>query len=952
MKTFILKSFTIFPVLLLTLASSAQLIRTDPVFPLDDNNSILITFDATQGDGGLAGYTGDVYAYTGLITSESDTVTDWQCIKAAWGQNTPETKMTRIGPDLYTLEITSNIREYYDASHWDQELIYSMVFIFRSAEQVGGSWLEGKNIMGYQINVQVWDDVVPWVLFTDPLRSAFVVSPGDSIPVEVHALNTYEIKLFVNDTLYAQTNQTSLVDTLIASNTVINNVDAWAYSNDIIFDSISVSFTYIVRPPVTLETLPAGVSNGINYPDDNTAVLCLTAPGKEFAFVLGEFNNWEYSNDYYMKQTPDGEKLWLEIEGLVPMQEYVFQYEIDGELLVADPYTEKTSDPWHDKLISEQVYSGLIEYPEEKTTGIASILQTGQPPFEWEVESFTPVPVEKLLVYKILIRDFTTEHTYQSILDTLGYLEKLGITALELMPVNEFEGNSSWGYNPSFYFSPDKYYGPKNELKALIDECHKRGIAVIIDMVLNHSYNQSPFVRMYLDGSKPAEDNPWYNMDHNFTNPDAQWGHDFDHESLYTQQLVDSIAGFWMNEYKVDGFRFDFTKGFGNNIKGDDDPWGNNYDADRIALLKRMADEIWERNPDAYVILDHHSDNSEEKELAEYGMLMSGNLSHTYAEATMAYNTGTNSDFSWISYKERGWNNPHLIGYMESHDEERTMFKNLSWGAGAGNYDTRDTNTALERMGLAASFFYTIPGPKMIWQFGEMGYDYSIDYNGLLGEKPVRWDYYSDYRRKYLYDVVSSLIQLKKEYNTFSTEDFELYLSGDYKQIVLNHPDMNACIIGNFNVVEGEIVPKFQHTGKWYDFFSGDSISIDNLSQSILLNPGEYRIYTDIKLENPNIGTGIGNPVNDNSGIFSKVYSNPSNGRFNIELNLKEASEVYFTVFDMTGKKVYSTSKGIIGTGLHHFDINLNRSSGFMPGLYFLQIQTQERSKTSKLIIQ
>ncbi|NOZ04318.1 MAG: hypothetical protein GXO92_06915 [FCB group bacterium] len=101
------------------------------------------------------------------------------------------------------------------------------------------------------------------------------------------------------------------------------------------------------------------------------------------------------------------------------------------------------------------------------------------------------------MIYELLVRDFIDRHDYQTLIDTLDYLEKLGINAIELMPINEFEGNSSWGYNPSFYFAPDKYYGTRQDLKLFIDECHRRGIAVIMDIVLNHTYGQSPLVSGY-----------------------------------------------------------------------------------------------------------------------------------------------------------------------------------------------------------------------------------------------------------------------------------------------------------------------------------------------------------------------------------------------------------------------------------------------------------------------
>jgi 1,4-alpha-glucan branching enzyme len=175
------------------------------------------------------------------------------------------------------------------------------------------------------------------------------------------------------------------------------------------------------------------------------------------------------------------------------------------------------------------------------------------------------------------------------------------------MPVNEFEGNESWGYNPSFYFAADKYYGPAGDLKAFIDACHNRGIAVIIDLVLNHSYGQSPLVQLYFDqgSGKVTADNPWYNVDS--PNPVFFWGYDFNHESQATQDFVDRVNRYWLEEFHVDGIRFDFTKGF-TNTSGD----GSAYDPARIAILSRMANEIWSFKEDAYVILEHLAGNQEE----------------------------------------------------------------------------------------------------------------------------------------------------------------------------------------------------------------------------------------------------------------------------------------------------------------------------------------------------
>src|SRR5690606_13062866 len=312
--------------------------------------------------------------------------------------------------------------------------------------------------------------------------------------------------------------------------------------------------------------------------DDNTVTLLLQAPGKGYIFVLGDFNEWAPMPDYQMKR--DGDYFWLTIDGLETDVEYAYQYYIDGALKLADPFTTKVLDEQNDKYIPETVYPDLKAFPSEYTSGLASVLTTTPHIYECKVQNFQVPEKENLVIYEVLIRDFTDNGDIKTITDTLDYFVRLGVNAIELMPINEFEGNDSWGYNPSFYFAPDKAYGTMNDYKEFIDACHERGIAVIIDMVLNHSYGESPLVQMYLDGSKPAANNPWYNVSHNMQNPDAQWGYDFNHESPYTQELVDLILEYWITEFKVDGFRFDFTKGFTNTPYGPSS-WASEYDASR-----------------------------------------------------------------------------------------------------------------------------------------------------------------------------------------------------------------------------------------------------------------------------------------------------------------------------------------------------------------------------------
>ncbi|MBI9066798.1 MAG: T9SS type A sorting domain-containing protein [Salinivirgaceae bacterium] len=908
-----MRQLLLFAFIIFVSAIQAQVISTDPAFPIQ-NGQVIITFNATGT--GLEGATGDVYAHTGVTINGER----WANVIGTWGDNTLQPKLTNVSTDLYELEITPSINDFYSVSAGEN--VTELCFVFRSGD--GGSQSADLFVEVYQSELSV--------SLISPYNNA-IVEFNSIINIQAAANFADSLILYVDEVRIDATTESELTNTWNVNTYGKHWIKAEAKDETTsVFDSVS----YYVKGEVIIENLPAGVRYGINYIDDETVTLVLHAPNKEFVYLIGDFNNWDVSlttqidesnplqvlsDTWMMNKTPEGTHFWITIENLQTQVEYAYQYFIDGKIVVADPYTEKVLDPWNDKYISDETYPNLKAYPEGKTTEPTSVFQTAQEEYPWEVEAFTPPAVTDMVVYEMLIRDFVETHAYATISDTLDYLQNLGVNVLELMPINEFEGNSSWGYNPSFYFAPDKYYGPKEELKKLVDECHKRGIAVVIDMVLNHSFGQSPLVRMYFENGKPAADNPWYNVDHNFQNPDAHWGYDFNHQSIATQELVDSVNSFWMTNYKVDGFRFDFTKGFSNTIYGPTD-WGSAYDPARISNLKRMTDKIRVVNPDAYVIFEHLSDNTEEKVLANYGILLWGNITHNYAEGTMGWTESGKSDLSWISYKERDWTYPHVMAYMESHDEERMMFKNLQWGKDEGAYDTKNIFTALRRAELAACFFLTIPGPKMLWQFEELGYDYSIDENGRVGEKPIRWDYFHTSARKRLYDVFGALAKIKVNEPAFETDDYNLDVRNGVKTIHLNHSDMNVAVLGNFEVTEQSVDPSFQETGWWYEYFSGDSTNITNVNAEFAFDPGEYRLYTTKRLETPIIEDSIIKKV-PNTTIG--VYPNPVKDMLYFA-NMENVVKV--AVYNMFGQEIYAINDIIQSISV----------SALESGVYFIKI--------------
>lgn len=581
-----------------------------------------------------------------------------------------------------------------------------------------------------------------------------------------------------------------------------------------------------------------GMRDGITVISEDSLGFVLFAPGKQSVYLIGDFNNWQVSDEYKMVKKDD--RFYIKIGNLEKGKEYICQYLIDNKIKVADPYTSKISDPWNDEDISSSIYPNLIAYPTGKTDQIAMVVNTAPATYDWKVTNFSLSNPDNMVIYEILIRDFTEERSIKGVQSKLDYIQNLGINAIELMPFNEFEGNDSWGYNPSFYFATDKAYGTPNDYKAFIDACHQRGIAVIMDMVLNHSYGQSPLVRMYDDGNyNPTSDNPWYNT--TSPNTDYSWGSDFNHESKYTQAFVDSVCAFWMKEYKIDGFRFDFTKGFTNKT-------GNGWDKDdsRIAILKRMTDEIWKRKSDAIVIFEHLTDNSEEVILSDYGIKLWGNINYNFNEATMGWGAEIGDynkmkgDVNWASYLERGWSKPNLVAYMESHDEERIMFKNNSYGDAIGDYDVKNLATGLQRTEAAAVILLSLPGPKMIWQFGEVGYDFELN-DDRLGKKPIRWDYYNVTERKAMYDVYAKMNKLRNSNSLFSTNTYTADLAGQYKQILLKAGNNYACVIANFDLVPVSADVNFEKAGSWTELFTNAQITTTSEKQKVELQPGEYR---------------------------------------------------------------------------------------------------------------
>lgn len=964
------KVYLLLCAILTSVLTYAQLLTWTPAFA-KDNDNITITMDATKGNQGLMGFSGNVYVHIGVITSLSTGSGNWLYVPFTWATTPPTGQATADGPNKWKYTI-NNIRSFFGVPAG--EAIRKIAILFRDAT---GNTVQ-RNSDGSDMYIPVYDNSVA-VRFTVPAtepRYIPVPEPinkqvGDNIDITAIANQSSDMKIYLNGTVIQTANG---VSTLSANPTLTTSGNT-----EIVAEATAAAVTkkdtirFFVNPGINTAPLPAGVKNGINYAAGNTEVtLVVYAPLKNRISVIGEFagSNWVEQTQYVMNKTPDGNYWWITITGLTPGTEYAFQYLVNGTLKIADPYAEKILDPYNnnDQNIPASTYPNLKPYPTGLTTGIVSVLQTNEPGYTWVNNSFTRPDKRNLFIYEMLLRDFVAAHDWKTLKDTLSYLKRLGINAIELMPFNEFEGNESWGYNPDFYFAPDKYYGPKNTLKEFIDVCHGNGIAVIMDIALNHSFGLSPMVQLYWDATnnRPAPDNPWFNPvpKHAFN-----VGFDMNHSSPATNYFVSRVVQHWLQEYRLDGFRFDLSKGFTQTQTCD--PNGANcnvdamgaYDASRVSIWKKYYDTCQLKSAGSYVILEHFAADNEEIELSDYGMMLWGNVNFNFTEAAMGW--VPTSNFERGLYSVRNWNKPHLITYMESHDEERMAQKTVNFGNSSGSYTTRDTSTSLNRIEMCAAFFMGMPGPKMIWQFGELGYDYSINYctngtvdpNCRLDKKPIRWDYKQQVRRQRLYDIYSSLAKLRnhgwyKDIFTANNITISRSLAGGFKWMTIRSANDSSqiIIVGNFDVTSQTGSVTFPTTGTWYNYLRGNTFTATGAAQSMTLLPGEYHVYLNRNLVNA-VTTPVIDINNPGTELQLFVYPNPAESNSVAEIYIPERGNVQMELWNLQGQKARVVLSATLNKGKH--TVSLSAKTNNLPaGMYLLNVQTKNGSRTVKVLIQ
>lgn len=894
-------------------------VTTDPN-PLQENSKdVVIYFHADQGSKGLMGQPKDahIYAHTGVcVINQNGETEEWK-YAPKWTEDLPKYQLEYVSENLWKLYI-GNIRDFYGVPA--NETVTRLCFVFRNT----GGTAEGKSADGGDIFVDVLDDTFQVIL--QKSVSASVLTSPTEVTFTARATAASNIKLYVNDSMIAEGTGVKSLVKAYAFNTIGNyTVKAVAVSGSETSET-TLGIVYAKESqPATDQTVPP---MGVTKQNDGSYTFCVAAPEKKSVMLVGSWNNYQPSNDYMMEyvdktiESTPFRHFVLNLPGNVTGTEFGYYYLVDGEAAVGDPYARLVLDPYNDRYISSEVYPDMPAYPQGLVPANTPLAWYADNllDYKWTMTDFKGADKDNLVIYEMLFRDFTgTEGkadgngTVLQALDKLPYLKELGINAVELLPINEFNGNNSWGYNPNFYFAVDKAYGTPQDYKLFIDECHKAGIAVILDVVFNQTDGMHPWLQMY----GGIEKSPFYNFNLGGNNgaPHAysvlnDWNQGY---PLVEQQWYD-VVKFWLSEYKVDGFRFDLVKGLGDNTSyaNASEDATNVYNPTRVARMKRIHDAMREVNPEAYFINENLAGAEEENQMAADGELSWANVNPEGLQFAMGYDSNSALARMWAVRDNRTAGS--TVSYLESHDEQRLAYKQLQDGAA----EVKNNHAfAMQRCGSAAAQMIMAPGSHMIWQFSEMGnaQNTKTSIGNDTSPKIVNWNLLNDPDNYGLYKNYCELIGIRLQ-NTdlFASPNYQMNFANTascrYAYVTSGDKELYLVVNPSLNATKTQIVPFLSNDNSRYHVASksyGSQPAFDASGMTVTVQPNCYVVISTKNISGVEraVSDGMSGPaiyaldggvkVTDNEGSDVAVYtldgSIAAMARGNVELPL--ASGLY-----------------------------------------------------------
>lgn len=914
----------------------------------------------------LASYSGTIYVHMGLTVDG----VQWQNVKGSWGNNATQPAMVLDSGTTYKLPLGTDLYSYFGVP--TTSTITQICVVFRAAAGAPQSTDTFLPVGSFQLN-----------LTAPVVNSSTVLSFGSNFTISANNTGgnaSYTLK--ANGELLNANSSTS--NYTFTQNAITENQN-YVLEATQGTSTITKKFSVVINGGIVLLAIPPGMNDGVNYnsTDDTKATLVLNAPNKDVVYVAGTFNNWSPNAAYSMRRDPTSGKFWLELTGLTPGTFYSYQYWVVDQtnlpatspaiVKTADPFSTLVLSPFDDgEIISLGVYPNLPEYPAGQEREV-SILQTGSNAFHqynWSSASTNFVkPAKKdLVIYEVLIRDFDANRTFQDLINKMDYFKNLKINAIQLMPVMEFEGNESWGYNTVFHMALDKRYGTEAKMKEFIDLCHQNGIAVILDVALNHVYGRSPLARMWM---KDTDNDGWDNgttTENPYCNANAMHSYSvgtdlnhFNEPNNLTGNYVKQTIEHWMNEFKIDGFRWDLTKGFTQNCPytgngSAQETCTNNYQSDRVAKLKYYADLQWNIDPNFYVIFEHLGTGGSYNEEVEWANYRKNNESDGISKGIMQWRKMTDPYANFLkgnatSLSGVAHESDRFIGYAESHDEERVTYKALTEAGQTQN----NLPKVLKRLSAMGALHLLVPGPKMIYHFGDLGYDDSIftcsngtvntPNGGATGDcklatKPQnQWteNWLTNVNRKKVYDDWSKMIDLKTTQNVFKNGQYSWNSSTtgkirlDIWTSTTSTADLSyVFVLTNATNAVSNAPGNFPYTGTWYNLIDGTPLVVTSTTMNVPIEVDGFRVFGNKQAL-----------LNQTEFNTTKIVlqPNPSTGAFFINTATKDVS-----IYNMTGQLV----KKFNGT----FEANYSYAiDALNQGIYLIKITDENNNQSSIKLI-
>ena len=522
------------------------------------------------------------------------------------------------------------------------------------------------------------------------------------------------------------------------------------------------------------------------------------APNATSIHVFGTFNNWVTNNLPMVKETPASNGVWsLDVPAARPGHGY--KYSINNQIRRRDPRARQV------------IHSG--EAP-------AIIYDANA--YQWNTPEFLPPSRDQLVIYEMHIGTFGG--TFTGAAARLDHVAALGANAVQLMPVAEFAGDHSWGYNPSDPYAVESTYGGPDGLKAFVDACHERGLAVLLDVVHNHYGPDDLGNSLWAFDGWPGASGSGIYFFQDAARSQTKWGPRPDYSRPEVRKYISDNIRMWIDEYRVDGFRWDatlfmrFTTNFTTIAEGEQ-------------VLREIGTMMAAEFPEKiHIAEDHVNDN-----LVTYPLPAGlGFQSEWYRpfHATLTAHIASDEwrDTSVIASMLNYSNHTARLIYTESHDESGDH----NADEGALRFTTEISPgqpfgyLARKKTTLAAALLMTSPGIPMLFQGQEM-----LENELFSDLLPVDWTKTNTHAGIVrLYTELAGLRRSRYDagfglsgplVHTSVTNNGTMLLM---RRGVENLPQFDDFVIANLssNFVEGYWID-FPTNGTWYTHFNSDHAS-------------------------------------------------------------------------------------------------------------------------------